>query len=98
MCCCAAPTINGQPGYRWNVKDPPSVRRPAPPTLGEFENVLYNLPGRCGGQDSHCHHYQILGSAIGCSFPTRIGNPGSPWRDEKRPNSTQRGGQGAAKS
>lgn len=31
-----------------------------------------NEPGRCGGQDSHCHHYRIVGTARGLQFPTLL--------------------------
>lgn len=59
MCCCAQPNVNGTPGYQWSPSDKPSVRPVNPPTLQEGEVLLYDEPGRCGGQDSHCHHYRI---------------------------------------
>lgn len=68
MCCCAAPTINGQLGYRWQPNDPPGVRPVAPPTLNDTETLLYDEPGRCGGQDSHCHHYRVTNA----TFPTLL--------------------------
>lgn len=60
MCCCEKPTINGEHGYKWQPKDEPSVREPHPPTLRNGDTLLYDEPGRCGGLDSHCHHYRIV--------------------------------------
>lgn len=70
MCCCASPNVNGTPGYQWSPKDPPSVRPINPPATDR--HVLYDEPGRCGGQDSHCHHYRVVGSATGASFPSLL--------------------------
>jgi len=61
MCCCDKPNINGELGYKWQPNDTPSIRRPDPPMLSEHETLIYDEPGRCGGQDSHCHHYRIVG-------------------------------------
>jgi hypothetical protein len=61
MCCCGKPTVNGEIGYRWN--DPnaePTVYPVNPPTLNENETLIYDEPGRCGGLDSHCHHYRLV--------------------------------------
>lgn len=60
MCCCGQPTINGQPGFRWQPNDPPSVYPVNPPALGDGDELLYDEPGRCGGTDCHCHHYRIV--------------------------------------
>jgi hypothetical protein len=60
MCCCATPTINGQPGYRWQPNDTPSTRPANPPALADNDRLLFDEPGRCGGQDSHCHHYCVV--------------------------------------
>lgn len=62
MCCCERPNVNGQPGYRWQPNDAPRIRPPSPPALNEYEHVLFDLPGRCGGIDSHCHHFIITSS------------------------------------
>lgn len=70
MCCCVKPTVNGEPGYQWNPNDKPIVRPANPPNTDR--NVLYDEPGRCGGQDSHCHHYRVVGSATGASFPSLL--------------------------
>jgi hypothetical protein len=48
MCMCEKPTINGQLGYRWNNPSGPSGVHPV------------NEAGRCGGIDSHCHHYRVV--------------------------------------
>ena len=70
MCCCGQPTINGQPGYRWQPNDTPSVRPISAPATDQ--NILYDEPGRCGGQDSHCHHYRVVGGASGAQFTTLL--------------------------
>lgn len=62
MCCCVShPNVNGEPGYRWNPTDPPSIRQPDPPELPKGVTPLYDLPGRCGGVDAH-HEHIIVGS------------------------------------
>lgn len=68
MCCCASPNVNGTIGYQWSPTDRPSVRAVNPPTLAEHDTLVYDLPGRCGGQDSHCHHYRIVNH----TFPTLL--------------------------
>jgi len=61
MCCCDKPTINGELGYKWNDPNAPAGIYPVnPPTLAEGDKLLYDEPGRCGGQDSHCHHYRVV--------------------------------------
>jgi hypothetical protein len=70
MCCCASPNVNGTMGYQWQPNDRPSVRRVNAPETDR--NVLYDEPGRCGGQDSHCHHYRVVGAATGVSFPALL--------------------------
>ena len=63
MCCCGKPTVNGEVGYRWN--DPtaaPGVYPINAPELGDGDIQLYDEPGRCGGLDSHCHHYRLVRS------------------------------------
>jgi len=60
MCCCGTPNVNGQPGYRWQPGDAPSVRKPYPPELSQGDELLYDEPGRCGGMDCHCHHYRLV--------------------------------------
>lgn len=64
MCCCGTPTINGQPGYRWQPGDTPTIRHAWPPTIPEGYTVLFDEPGRCGGQDSHSFHYTVAGPGL----------------------------------
>ncbi len=59
MCMCAEPNVNGQPGYSWDGKSI-STRPIHPPTLKDGDVLLYDEPGRCGGMDSHCHHYRLV--------------------------------------
>ncbi len=60
MCCCDKPTINGELGYKWQPNDVPIVRQLFSPDLREGEILLYDEPGRCGGLDSHSHHYRLV--------------------------------------
>ena len=60
MCCCEHPTVNGETGYRWEPKAVAGVYPVNPPALGDDDRLLYDEPGRCGGQDSHSHHYRVL--------------------------------------
>jgi hypothetical protein len=60
MCCCDKPTVNGELGYKWQPNDVPMVRRPHAPGLQEGQSLLHDEPGRCGGLDSHCHHYRVV--------------------------------------
>jgi hypothetical protein len=62
MCCCGKPVVNGELGYKWQPNDTPQVRQALPPTLHETDVLLYDEPGRCGGIDSHCHHYRVVRS------------------------------------
>jgi hypothetical protein len=52
--------VNGELGYKWQPNDTPTIRRPDAPELLEGENLLHDEPGRCGGLDSHCHHYRVV--------------------------------------
>ncbi|GGG87103.1 hypothetical protein [Edaphobacter dinghuensis] len=60
MCCCDKPTVNGEFGYKWQPNDAPMVRRPNAPELHEGQSLIHDEPGRCGGLDSHCHHYRVV--------------------------------------
>ena len=60
MCCCGKPVINGEFGYKWQPADAPSIRPVDPPDVGEHELLVFDEPGRCGGIDSHCHHYRVI--------------------------------------
>lgn len=59
MCMCGKPTINGEPGYSWDGKSV-SVRHVMPPELRNGDQLLYDEPGRCGGLDSHSHHFRVV--------------------------------------
>jgi hypothetical protein len=63
MCMCqyhnGEPNVNGTPGYAWNTKEN-RVRPIDPPDLDEFDTMLADLPGRCGGLDSHSHHFRVV--------------------------------------
>jgi len=59
MCCCGKPTVNGEPGYSWDGKSF-GVRQPDPPALAEGDELIHDEPGRCGGLDSHCHHFRVV--------------------------------------
>jgi hypothetical protein len=66
MCCCEKPTVNGEVGYKWN--DPnaaPGVYRVNAPELEPGDQLLRDEPGRCGGSDSHSHHYRLVKSEGG---------------------------------
>jgi hypothetical protein len=61
MCCCGKPTINGTDGYKWNQPDGPTSVYPVnPPALLDGDKLLADEPGRCGGSDSHSHHYRLV--------------------------------------
>jgi hypothetical protein len=62
MCCCGKPVVNGEPGYRWNFNDNPSIRPVNAPTLAERDRLLEDEPGRCGRLDSHSYHYRLVKS------------------------------------
>jgi hypothetical protein len=60
MCnCIKHPTVNGEPGYRWN-DEREGVHPINPPDLEEGDELLYDEPGRCGGIDSHSHHFRVV--------------------------------------
>ena len=60
MCCCGKPTTNGTPGvYSWDGKNF-STRAAQPPTLALDDILAWDGPGRCGGIDSHSHHFCLV--------------------------------------
>ena len=74
MCCCGKPTINGEQGYRWNEPaGPTSVYPVNPPDLGEHDTLVWDEPGRCGGLDSHSHHYRVVKSLASVYLLVRHG-------------------------
>lgn len=76
MRCCSRPTINGDPhAYSWDGKTF-STRAVDPPTLAETDELIYDLPGRCGEVDSHGHHVRIVktaGRPASCALLVRHG-------------------------
>ena len=74
MCCCDKPTINGELGYKWNDPNGPSGKYPVnAPDLSEGDNLLFDEPGRCGGEDSHSYHYRLVNSWGGVALLVRHG-------------------------
>ena len=65
MCCCEKPTINGELGYKWQPNDAPGRHQPEPPELAEGDQLLFDEPGRCGGLDSHSHHFRLVRHGCG---------------------------------
>lgn len=59
MCCCGKPNVNGSPGYSWDGKSF-GVYPARAPELAEGDVLLWDEPGRCGGLDSHSHHYRLV--------------------------------------
>lgn len=62
MCSCDKPTVNGQIGYKWQPNDKPTIYPPSPPSLQKDDVLLFDEPGRCGGLDSHSHHFRVVKS------------------------------------
>jgi len=64
---CANPTINGQPGYSWNsrVEGCGGIYPVNPPALRDGDVLLFDEPGRCGGIDSHSHHFRLVRQSFG---------------------------------
>lgn len=73
MCCCGRPTRNDELGYRWQPNDRPSIAGVNPPELQDSETLLFDEPGRCGGQDSHSHHYRVISRAASLWLLVRHG-------------------------
>ena len=72
MCCCSKPNVNGTPGYSWDGKA--TYTRPIdPPTLGDDDRLVADEPGRCGGLDSHSHHFVLVRSYGSLSLLVRHG-------------------------
>jgi hypothetical protein len=59
MCYCDKPTVNGEPGTRMTFESAPGIYQPNPPDFTANETLVYDEPGRCGGIDSHSHHYRL---------------------------------------
>lgn len=78
MCACGQPTINGQPGYKWQPEHPPSVHPLNPPDLQDTDTPLFDEPGRCGGQDSHSFHYRVVRRLSTVYLLTKHGGGNAP--------------------
>lgn len=72
MCCCGKPTINGEHGYSWDGKSF-GMYPPAPPTLADGDVLIFDEPGRCGGSDSHSHHFCVVLRRSGLTLLVRHG-------------------------
>lgn len=72
MCCCAKPNVNGTPGYSWDGKNI-NTRPVDPPKLADRDLLLFDEPGRCGGMDSHCHHYRLVKTNLSTFLLVRHG-------------------------
>lgn len=81
MCCCGKPSVNGESNaYSWDGKTR-STYRPNPPELREGEVLIYDLPGRCGGVDSHSHHLRLVSLGnTGRSFTLMVRHGGGDVR------------------
>jgi hypothetical protein len=86
MCSCGQPTINGQPGYRWQPTDTPSVRPVQPPALTDEDTLLYDEPGRCGGLDGHSHHFRLVRRYGSVHLLTRNGSGEERFRVSTTPS------------
>ena len=60
MCCCDKPTVNGTGPVKMTFESPASNYPPNPPDLQDGDVLLYDEPGRCGGMDSHSHHFRVV--------------------------------------
>ena len=78
MCCCEKPNINGESGYSWDGKSF-SVRKPYFAELEDGDELIKDLPGRCGGIDSHSHDLRIVKRPI-TGFDLLVHNGGGTQR------------------
>lgn len=60
MCFCDKPTINGTAPVKTCFEYPASNYQPNPPDLQDGDVLLFDEPGRCGGLDSHSHHFRVV--------------------------------------
>lgn len=65
MCCCDKPTVNGEPGCKMTFESSPGTHPVNPPTLQDGDVLLFDAPGRCGGLDSHSHHFRVVKRGCG---------------------------------
>jgi hypothetical protein len=59
MCCCGKAVVNGEEGYSWDGKSF-GIRKPFFPEIEDGDELLKDLPGRCGGIDSHSHDFRLV--------------------------------------
>ena len=65
MCFCDKPTINGTAPVKTCFEYPASNYQPNPPALLDGDVLLFDEPGRCGGLDSHSHHFRLVKHGCG---------------------------------
>jgi hypothetical protein len=65
MCFCDKPTINGTAPVKTCFEYPASNYQPNPPDLQDGDVLLFDEPGRCGGLDSHSHHFRVVKHGCG---------------------------------
>ena len=65
MCFCDKPTINGTAPVKTCFEYPASNYQPNPPDLQDGDVLLFDEPGRCGGLDSHSHHFRMVKHGCG---------------------------------
>lgn len=65
MCFCDKPTINGTAPVKTCFEYPASNYPPNPPALLDGDVLLFDEPGRCGGLDSHSHHFRLVKHGCG---------------------------------
>jgi hypothetical protein len=63
MCCCGTAVINGERGYSWDGKTF-GICKAVYADLEEGDDLVRDLPGRCGGVDSHSHDFRIVRQRI----------------------------------
>lgn len=59
MCCCRTARVNGENGYSWDGKTF-GVYPVHLPEMEEGDELIRDLPGRCGGIDSHSHDFRVV--------------------------------------
>jgi len=64
--------------YSWDGKSL-STRQPDAPELSEGDTLLYDLPGRCGGVDSHSHHFRVVKHLRGAAILVQHGGGDERW-------------------
>lgn len=73
MCFCDKPTVNGTAPVKTCFEYPASNYQPNPPALLDGDVLLFDEPGRCGGLDSHSHHFRLVKNSSSRYLLTRHG-------------------------